>query len=81
MTTNAQRILAEAMALDPAEREELAERLLGSIEPSTDPEYVAAWEAEIQRRITDMDAGVTPAIPWEEARKTMFGGGSDAQAD
>jgi putative addiction module component (TIGR02574 family) len=82
MTTNAQRILTEAMALDPAERTELAERLLGTVDPSTDPGYVAAWGTEIDRRINDLDAGVTNPIPWEKARSTMFGSaGPNAKAD
>lgn len=77
MTTNAQRILAEAMALDPTDREELAERLLGSIEPSTDPDYEAAWESELKARLDDMDAGRVKMIPADKALEMIRRGPSD----
>ena len=61
MTKTAEQVLQQAMALQPADRIELAERLLEaggeSTEVSDDPEYLAAWEAEINRRLEDIDAG------------------------
>jgi hypothetical protein len=47
--------------------EQLIDRLSESIEPRTDPEYVAAWEAEIQARIGQVERGEVKLIPWREA--------------
>ena len=80
MTTNAQRILTEAMALDPDERNEIAEQLLGSVEPSTDPAYMAAWETEIRRRIDDVDAGRVTMIPADRALEMIRGAVPDDDA-
>ena len=57
-------ILAEAMALDPAEKAEIAERLLQSAfeEEPLSPE----WIAEISRRIDAVDRGEMPTYPAEE---------------
>lgn len=52
------------MALPPAERVELAERLWASIEPQADID--AAWDEEIARRVADLDAGRTAGIPAEQ---------------
>ena len=43
------------MTLDPEERNEIAERLLRSVEPSAEPEEVAALKAEIGRRLRDLE--------------------------
>jgi putative addiction module component (TIGR02574 family) len=80
MTTNAERILAEAMALDSWERNEIAERLLGSIEPSTDAGYIAAWDEEIGRRVQDLESGAVKTVSWEEAIANIRRGGRDAEA-
>lgn len=79
MTKTAERILSEAMALDEDEREELAARLMGTLEPSTDPAYVAAWEAEIKKRIEELDSGEVQAIPWEQARLIIRRGGGNVE--
>lgn len=63
MTATLQSIEAEALKLSPEERSELIERLIASVAP---PPLSAAWQAEIERRISDMDAGRAQPIPAEE---------------
>ena len=63
MTATLQSIEAEALKLSPEERAELIERLIVSVAP---PPLSAAWQAEIERRISDMDAGRTQPVPAEE---------------
>ncbi|HEY0956267.1 MAG TPA: addiction module protein [Roseateles sp.] len=56
-----QRIEADALRLSPDERAELAERLCeGSEVP--DP----AWEAQIRRRMQEVDSGAVQCRPWDE---------------
>jgi len=71
MTKLAEQILEQAKALSDAERADLAEQLLDSVSPSSDPEYQAAWTAEIQKRLQDFDTGKTKGIPWEEVRERL----------
>ena len=65
--TTAERLFDEAMALPPGERKELAESLLRSL-----PEAVAAWEAELRRRMEDIDSGRDDTVPWDEALERIF---------
>jgi len=75
MTQTAEKLLSEALALNEAERAELAARLLETLDPSTDADYVAAWESELQERIRQLDSGEERTIPWTEARRTIREGG------
>jgi putative addiction module component (TIGR02574 family) len=56
-------IEAEAMKLSPSERADLADKLWLSVHSKEEVE--AAWDAEIARRIQEMDAGEVEGIPWE----------------
>lgn len=47
----------EALALPQHERFALAERILRSTEPLSDPTVEAAWEGEIRSRIQALDEG------------------------
>jgi putative addiction module component (TIGR02574 family) len=64
MPSALEKLAAEAMKLSPEERADLADRLWVSVEPKADVE--AAWDEEIQRRIDDLEAGRTEAIPAEQ---------------
>lgn len=64
MNATLQSIEAEALKLSPEERTELIERLIMSVAPLP---LSAAWQAEIERRMSDLDAGRTQPIPAKEA--------------
>lgn len=66
MTSTLENIYAEAMKLSPEERADLADLLWVSVEPKVEVEVEAAWDEEIQRRIAELEAGRTEAIPGEE---------------
>ncbi len=57
-------IEAEAMKLSPRERGDLADKLWLSVH--SQEEVDAAWEAEIARRLEELDAGRTEGIPAEK---------------
>lgn len=67
-------VVAAALTLSRAERADLAHQLLVSLdEPFDDPEVVEAeWNAEIARRLRDIESGATKGIPFDEVRK-QFG--------
>ena len=64
MPTPIEIVEAEAMKLSPSERADLADKLWMSAEPSAEVE--AAWDAEIDRRIREIDAGEVECVPWEQ---------------
>jgi putative addiction module component (TIGR02574 family) len=63
MSAAAKGILEAAMKLDPREREELIEELSASLDATDLGEY---WEAEIKRRIEDVDSGRVKPVPADE---------------
>lgn len=65
MPTTVQTVADEAMKLSPEDRETLVERLIASLEPAQS--LHPAWDAEIGRRVADMEAGRTHFIPADEA--------------
>jgi putative addiction module component (TIGR02574 family) len=64
MSVTLESVTAEALKLTPDERTELIETLIASVEHPT-PLH-PAWAAEIERRLDDLDAGRTQAVPAEE---------------
>ena len=67
--TTAERLLQEAIQLPSDERELLAVQLMASIEK--EPGYDEAWEAEIERRLKEIDDGTVEMIPGEQAMNEL----------
>jgi putative addiction module component (TIGR02574 family) len=63
MSAAVKELLEAALKMQPDEREELIEELSASLDATDLGEY---WEAEIQRRIDEVDAGRVKTIPAEE---------------
>lgn len=62
------------MQLTPRERADLADKLWLSVHSKEDVD--AAWDAEIARRIEQIDSGEVECIPWETVMaelRTKFG--------
>ena len=55
-----------ARALAPEDRARLAEELLASLEGDVDPEFEAAWDAELRRRVAEIDSGAVKLVPADE---------------
>ena len=68
MSTRADTILDTALALPPDERSWLASELIASLDEGEDIDVEAAWAAEIERRIADVESGKAKTVSWEEAR-------------
>ena len=62
-------IVAEVLQLSKEDRDRLICVLLDSFDPQPDdtPENIAkAWDAEIARRVDELDAGLVESIPYEQ---------------
>jgi putative addiction module component (TIGR02574 family) len=75
MSPSAKRVLEDALALPEDARTDLVEALIESLEPPAESpaEVEAAWAEEIARRLKDVETGAVKPIPWDEARKMIFG--------
>lgn len=62
----------EAAELTEEERASLAGLLIESLEGEPDPEAEAAWGAEIEKRVAELEAGTAKTIPWEEVRQRLI---------
>jgi putative addiction module component (TIGR02574 family) len=62
----------EASELAEKDRADLAGLLIESLEGEPDPDVEAAWAAEIERRVAELEAGSVKSIPWEEVRRRLL---------
>jgi putative addiction module component (TIGR02574 family) len=80
MSTKAKKLLDEALRLPSAEGEALAGHLFDSL-GKDDPDAESAWQAEIERRIAELDQGKVKPIPWAKARRMIFGDADGSSRD
>ena len=71
MTKAAQALLADALRLDPDARAALAAELLASLDGPADPDAESAWNAEIERRVSAIEAGTVRLEPWEQVKRRI----------
>jgi putative addiction module component (TIGR02574 family) len=62
-----EQIYHDAVALPPAVRAELTERLIASLADDVSPEITSAQLAEVRRRIAQVESGEAQLIPGDEA--------------
>lgn len=66
MTENAERVKQEVLLLPEADRAELARFLIDSLDDSEDSDVEAAWDAELRRRVEQIEQGKTRLRPAQE---------------
>jgi putative addiction module component (TIGR02574 family) len=69
MTPEVAKLLQLALSLSVEEQEALADSLISSLGDKVDEGVVAAWDAEIKRRIADLDSGKAKTVPWADIRR------------
>lgn len=65
MAAQLERLVAEAMLMSAVDRAAFAQMLLDSLQP--DSQCDEAWEQEVERRVADIENGMTQLIPIEAA--------------
>ena len=73
MATSATDILKQAYELKEEERAELASLLIESLDDPAEEGVEAAWAAEIERRMADLDSGSANTLSWDEVRERLHG--------
>ena len=73
MDSSVAELVNEVMRLPREARAALAGRLIDSLEARVDPDAESAWEAEIERRLSDVDGGQVTMVPWSRVRRQLLG--------
>lgn len=64
-------LTSEVLALPVAERAKLVRQLLESLESLPEDDFDLEWQAELRRRVEDVQSGRVQGIPWTAARENI----------
>ena len=67
-------VRSDALNLPESERAELAHDLMASLDGPAEPDAENAWDAEILRRLAEIDSGTAELIDREEFRRRLRAG-------
>ena len=73
MSSDASKLLEEALKLPLEARAALAGSLLDSLDETVDENVEEAWALGIVRRLEEVQSGKVRAVPWAEARRRIVG--------
>ncbi len=71
MSPKSAELFKQALELSVEERADLAAQILESLDASDDPSVQAAWQAEIERRMADVDSGAVKPISLDEFQRRL----------
>ena len=74
MSETAENLLRKALSLDEKDRASIAGALIESLHGEPETGVEEAWEAEIKRRVADLDARSVETVPWSAVRNRLFRG-------
>jgi putative addiction module component (TIGR02574 family) len=66
MSALLQEVVSKAYNLSPEERAELAHEIIASLDDVMDTKHEQVWNAEIERRVNEINAGKAKGRPAEE---------------
>jgi putative addiction module component (TIGR02574 family) len=69
MTPEVSKLLERALSLSVEEQEALADSLISNLGGKVEEGVQAAWEAEIGKRVAELDSGKAKTTPWGEVRR------------
>jgi putative addiction module component (TIGR02574 family) len=69
ITPEVSKLLEQALSLSVEEQEALADSLISNLGGKVDEGLHAAWEAEIGKRISELDSGQVKTVSWDEVRR------------
>ncbi len=78
MTSEARKLLQDALHLTDQDRADLAANLIESMDRTVDEGADEAWESEVTRRMKDLDGEAIQPVPWPEARRKILGTSDDS---
>jgi putative addiction module component (TIGR02574 family) len=72
MKKEEEKVIEGALRLPKSARAALAARLLESLDTEVDEDAEEAWDAEIARRLEEIDSGRVKMVPWSKARRQIM---------
>jgi len=69
ITPEVSKLLEQALSLSVEEQEGLADSLISNLGGKVDEGVQAAWEAEIGKRVAELDSGKAKTTSWAEVRE------------
>lgn len=69
MNPTTDHLLNAALALPNADRVELVEALIASLQPADRPPFDESWREVIRRRSAELRTGQVAPIPWAEVKR------------
>jgi putative addiction module component (TIGR02574 family) len=67
-------LLKRALGLDEQDRASIAGALIESLHVQAEAGTEKAWDAEIQRRVRDLEARAVETVSWSKVRELLFRG-------
>ena len=74
MSETADQLLRKALSLPEQDRASLAGALIESLNVEPEPGAQEAWDAEIARRVQELEAHAVETVPWSQVRARLFRG-------
>lgn len=71
MNAHASQVLQSALQLQEKERAEIAAILMQSLEEEADPVAEEEWDAEIQKRLDEIDSGKVRMLSMQEIEEVL----------
>jgi len=71
MSTNSNQIFREALSLPESDRAALAASLFHSLDTEIDDDAGEHWDAEIKRRLDEIDNGSVELISWAKVKEEL----------
>lgn len=69
MSRKAELLIKEAAGLPYAERVQVVDELLATLEPEAERDVDEAWALEVERRGAELAQGTVAPVAWDEVRK------------
>ena len=69
MNSTTEDVIESALALPDADRVQVVETLLASLQPHDRPPFDESWRAVIQRRSQELKLGQVAPVDWAEVRE------------
>ena len=74
MSETAEQLLRKALSLNERDRASLAGALIESLNTELEPGAEQAWDAEIERRVRELESHSVETVPWSKVRERLFRG-------
>jgi putative addiction module component (TIGR02574 family) len=74
MSETADQLLRKALTLNERDRASLAGALIESLDTEVQPGAAQAWDAEIERRVKELESHAVETVPWSKVRERLFRG-------